>query len=82
MKTRAWKNDQPGRWTARIEWYEMAKGIKLRLQDNGNEKFLYPKTEDEAERIWELFKRYAKPNGVATSDFLDEMIATMEAIDG
>lgn len=78
MKTREWKNAGPGKWTARIKWYETTKGIRLRLQDNGEERYLEPNTEEHAESIWQLFKRYAKrQDGTPESDFLVEMMETM-----
>jgi hypothetical protein len=74
MKTREWKNAGPGKWTARITWYETNKGIRLRLQDNGEERFLTPNTEGQAESIWELFKRYFADG---KSNLLNEFLETI-----
>jgi hypothetical protein len=82
MWTKQWRNGPGGRWTARIQWYEMAqgKGYKLVCRDAyGKANFDYTfflSTREEADMLWEFFKSES-----ATGEgFLEAMVETLQAI--
>ncbi len=53
-----WQDGRGGKWTCRIIWYEEGDGenIRLHLETPDGIQYLYPKTVDEAQGIWDKFK--------------------------
>ncbi len=72
-KERQWKNAVYPNWNCRIEWFaggfdEQAgedTDIKLKILDSTREVNIYPRNEEHAEKIYKMFQKLARNEGLA-----------------
>lgn len=70
-----WRNDRGGKWTTRIIWYqgEDPNDIRLELLDQTMEKQLFPRTREEADHIWSMFKQ-GSPSSSGFANFITDLM--------
>ena len=80
-----YRNGRGGEWTHRIRWYGEGKdcqeNIRLNLEDPEIRLSIYPKTKEDADNIWFMFKQGA-PRGFSTPMVQDFLILLKSAKPG
>lgn len=75
MRTRhkMWRNDRGSKWSARIIWFqgEDENDVRLEMMDCERETNVYPKTREEADHIWFMFKQGAPERGTEAGFIAD-----------
>lgn len=78
QKHKQWRNGKGGQWNARITWYGEGKScsenIRLSLEDCDHTINYFPKTLEEADHAWFMFKQGAPPCGWIAEPFVMDLV--------
>lgn len=65
-RRKEWKNGTYPKWTARIIWFQGNDDIRLELEDCERVVNVYPKSKEDADHMWFMFRQGAPQEGDKT----------------